>query len=195
MDGYARDLKGLLDELGIDRATVAGLSMGGYVAFAFLRLYPEAVAGMVLADTRAEPDAPEGRDKRSAQQNQVREQGTAALIEALAGALLGESTRAGKPEVVARAKELMDNPPAGFIGGLEAMKNRPDSTGDLAGVGVPTLIIVGEEDGVTPPEASRKMHEHIGGSQLVVVPGAGHLSSLEAPEAFNQALEGFLAEL
>jgi 3-oxoadipate enol-lactonase len=192
MDGYARDLKGLLDDLGISRAVLAGLSMGGYVVFAFLRLFPDAVAGLVLADTRAEADPPEGKERRSTQQTQVREQGTRGLIDALAGALLGEGTRTSQPQIVERAKELMDNPGEGFIGALEAMKNRPDSTGDLAQIGVPTLVIVGEDDGVTPPDASRKMHEHIGGSRLVVLPGVGHLSNLEAPEAFTTALEDFL---
>jgi pimeloyl-ACP methyl ester carboxylesterase len=195
MDGYARDLKGLLDEVGIDKAVLVGLSMGGYVAFAFLRLYPDSVRALVLADTRAEADPPEGKERRSAQQAQVREQGTAALIESLAGALLGEATRTSRPEVVERAKELMDNPGAGFIGALEAMKGRPDSSGELARIAVPTLVIVGENDGVTPPEASRKMHEHIGGSRLVVLPGVGHLSNLESPAEFTSALEDFLAGL
>jgi pimeloyl-ACP methyl ester carboxylesterase len=89
----------------------------------------------------------------------------------------------------------MDNPAAGFIGALEAMKTRVDSSADLAGIDVPTLVIVGEEDGVTPPDASRKIHEHVGGSQLVVIPGAGHLSNLEEPEAFNRALGAFLDSL
>jgi 3-oxoadipate enol-lactonase len=195
MDGYARDLKALLDELGITKAVIVGLSMGGYVAFAFLRLYPDAVAALVLSDTRAEADAPEGKERRSAQQTQVRETGTTALIDALSGALLGEATRTSQPQLVERAKELMDNPPEGFVGALEAMKNRPDSTADLAKIRVPTLVLVGEEDGVTPPEASRKMHEHVGGSRLVVLPGVGHLSNLEAPEAFTEALAGFLNEL
>jgi pimeloyl-ACP methyl ester carboxylesterase len=195
MDGYARDLKALLDELGVEKATVAGLSMGGYIVFAFLRLYRDSVAALVLADTRAEADPPEGKDKRSAQQAQVREQGTAGLIDGLAGALLSEDTRESQPEVVARAKELMQNPPAGFIGALEAMKNRPDSTGDLAQIKVPTLVIVGENDGVTPPDASRKMHEYVGGSRLVVLPRVGHLSNLEASEAFSEALGEFLGEL
>jgi pimeloyl-ACP methyl ester carboxylesterase len=195
MDGYADDVKGLLDELGIDKAVVTGLSMGGYIAFAFLRRHRDAIAALVLADTRAEADPPEGKEKRTTQQVQVREQGTAALIEGMAGALLSDVTRGRQPEVVARAKELMDNPPAGFIGALEAMKNRPDSTGDLAGIAVPTLVIVGENDGVTPPEASRKMHEHVGGSRLVVLPGAGHLSNLESSEAFTNTVQGFLTEL
>jgi pimeloyl-ACP methyl ester carboxylesterase len=89
----------------------------------------------------------------------------------------------------------MQAPPAGFIGALEAMKNRPDSTGDLTRIDVPTLVIVGEDDGVTPPEASRKIHAHVAGSQLVVLPGVGHLSNLEAPEAFTGAVEGFLRGL
>jgi pimeloyl-ACP methyl ester carboxylesterase len=124
----------------------------------------------------------------------VRDQGTEGLIEALTGALLGEKTRTSKPEVVEGAKKSMANPAAGFIGGLEAMKNRPDSTADLAGIDVPTLVIVGETDGVTPPDAARKIHEHVGGSQLVVLPDAGHLSSLEAPDEFNAALKEFLAQ-
>ena len=193
MDSYADEAAGLLDELGIDKATIAGLSMGGYIALAFVRRHGDKVAGLVLADSRAEADPPEGIKKRSGQQDLVENEGTAGLIEALTGALLAEPTREKKPEVVERARALMDNPAAGFIGALEAMKGRPDSTGDLAGISVPTLIIVGENDGVTPPDASRTMHEHISGSRLVVIPEAGHLSNIEAPEAFNGALAEFLS--
>ncbi|MGH2755417.1 MAG: alpha/beta fold hydrolase [Actinomycetota bacterium] len=195
LDSYADELAGLLDALGIDKATVAGLSMGGYIAFAFLRRHPQKVAALVLADSCAEADPPEGIERRSAQQEQVASEGTAGLIDALTGALLSEPTREKKPEVVERAKALMDNPPAGFVGGLEAIKGRPDSTGDLVGINVPTLVIVGENDALTPPDASRKMHEHIGGSRLVVIPEAGHLSNIEAPEAFNGALAEFLTNL
>jgi 3-oxoadipate enol-lactonase len=195
MDSYADEVAGLLDDIGVEKVTLAGLSMGGYIALAFLRRHGDRVAALVLADSRAEADPPAGIEKRSGQQELVGREGTAGLIEALVGALLGEATREKKPEVVERAKTLMDNPAAGFIGALEAMKGRPDSTGDLAGISVPTLIIVGENDGVTPPEASRKMHEHIGGSRLVVIPEAGHLSNIEAPEAFNGALAEFLTSL
>jgi pimeloyl-ACP methyl ester carboxylesterase len=195
MDAYAKDLKGLLDHLGIEKAVVVGLSMGGYVAFALLRLFPACISALVLADTRAEADPPEGKDRRSAQQAQVREQGTAGLIEALSGALVGETTRQQRPQIVEQVKALMDAPPQGLIGALEAMKNRPDSSADLPNIDVPTLVIVGEEDGVTPPEASRKIHEHVAGSQLVVLPETGHLSNLEAPEAFTEAVQGFLESL
>lgn len=89
----------------------------------------------------------------------------------------------------------MDNPARSFTGELEAMKTRPDSTDGLTKIDVPTLIVVGENDGVTPPEASRKMHEHIRGSKLVVIPNAGHLSNLESADEFNAALASFLESL
>jgi 3-oxoadipate enol-lactonase len=195
MDGYATDLKALLDKLDIARAVVVGLSMGGYIAFALLRLYRDSITALVLADARAEDDPPEGKERRSTQQSQIRERGTADLIDALTKGLLGPTTQEQKPEVVEQVKALMDSPPQGFIGALEAMKNRPDSSGELVAIDAPTLIIVGEEDGVTPPEASRKMHENIRGSQLVVLPEAGHLSSLESPDAFTSALQDFLTAL
>jgi 3-oxoadipate enol-lactonase len=195
MDDYADQAKGLLDHLGIQDAVVVGLSMGGYIAFSFLRRHSDTLAALVLADTRAEADAPEGVEKRTAQQQTVAEKGIAPLVNGMPDALLGEPTRAKKPEVVERVKELMQNPAAGYIGALEAMKNRPDSTPDLGKVNVPTLVIVGENDGLTPPDFSRKLHEHIRGSRLVVIPEAGHMSNLEAPEAFNGALAEFLSEL
>ncbi|HJR46149.1 MAG TPA: alpha/beta fold hydrolase [Actinomycetota bacterium] len=195
MERWAGEVRALLDELGLDKVVLAGLSMGGYLAFECLRRFPERFSALVLADTKAEADPPEGVEKRTTQQGMVRDGKRDELIGALVGALLGDATTSKKPDVVEKVRGLMDNPPAGFIGALEAMKNRPDSTGELAAVKVPTLIIVGENDAVTPPEASRKMHEHIGGSRLVVIPEAGHLSSLEAPEAFNGALAEFLGGL
>jgi 3-oxoadipate enol-lactonase len=194
MDSYADEVGGLLDSLGLSRIILVGLSMGGYVSLAFWRRHREAVSALVLADTRAEGDPPEGVERRTAQQEQVREQGIASLVEALPQGLLGRTTWEKKPDVVARLKALMkNNPPSGWIGALEAMKTRPDATDDLTSISVPTLVIVGEEDGITPPESSRKMHEHIGGSRLVVIPEAGHLSNLEAPDAFTGGLAEFLA--
>ena len=195
MDGYADEVKAVVDDLGLNGFVLAGLSMGGYIALAYMRKYADGVTGLVLADTRAEADPPEGKEKRSNQQNLVGDEGTSGLIETLTGALLAEDTRTNKPDVVKKAQAAMDNPAAGFIGALEAMKNRIDSTDSLAKINVPTLVIVGEHDGVTPPEAARNLHEHIGGSQLVVIPGAGHISNMEAPEAFNGALGEFLNKL
>ncbi|MGH2820703.1 MAG: alpha/beta fold hydrolase [Actinomycetota bacterium] len=195
VEAYADDVAGLLDHLGLDRAPVVGLSMGGYIAFALLRRHPRRIAALVLADTRPEADPPERIEARTNQQGQVAEGRLGEVQEALIGALLAPTTLDAKPDVVARVRGLMDNPPAGYIGALEALKGRPDSTGDLARIDVPTLVVVGEEDGLAPPEAARSMHEHIGGSRLVVIPQAGHLSNLEAPDAFNGALAEFLREL
>ena len=192
MDSFADDLKGLLDELGIERVILVGLSMGGYIAFAFLRKYRSTVAGLVLADTKAEADPPAGIEKRTNQQNQVESEGTAGLIEGLTGALLSDNTKSNKPDVVARVKSLMQNPAAGFIGALEAMKQRPDSTGELASIDMPTLVIVGEDDAVTPPENAQTIGNAVGDSKLITIPGAGHLSNLEDEQTFNEALAEFL---
>lgn len=192
MDGYADEVKALADEVGLDRFVLAGLSMGGYIALAYMRKYADDVIGLVLADTRAEADPPEGIEKRTNQQKQVSNEGTAGLIDVLTGALLSEDTRTNKADVVKKVKAAMDNPPAGFVGALEAMKNRIDSSDSLAKISVPTLVVVGENDAITPPEAARKLHEHIGGSRLVVIPNAGHISNMESPEAFNGALAEFL---
>ena len=195
MDSYADELKGLIDELGLDRVVLAGLSMGGYIAFAFARKYPDALAGLVLADTRAEADPPEGVEKRSKQQEQVRAEGIKGLSETLTGALVSDHTKANRPEAVDAVRRAMDNPARSFTGELEAMKTRPDSTDGLTKINAPTLIIVGENDGVTPPEASRKLHEHITGSRLVVIPNVGHVSNIESPDEFNDALADFLSSL
>jgi 3-oxoadipate enol-lactonase len=192
IETYADQLKAVVDALGVGKVVLVGLSMGGYVTFAFMRKYRDFAAGIVLADTRAEADVPEITERRTAQQKQVSEKGTEELIDTLTGTYVSQSTIEKKRDVVERVKSLMDNPAYGFIGALEAMKNRLDSTDGLVEIKVPTLIVVGENDALTPPELSRKMHEHIGESRLVVLPEAGHMSNLESPDAFNGALAEFL---
>jgi pimeloyl-ACP methyl ester carboxylesterase len=195
MSTFASDVKCVIDDVGADRVVLCGLSMGGYVCFEFWRTFKDSVAAMILADTRAEADPPEASEKRSSQQEQIATQGIDAVADGLTTALLSETTRDAKPDVVKRARLLMDQPADGYIGALEAMKNRPDSTADLTGITVPCLVIVGEDDPLTPPEMARKIHEHVGGSQLVVIPSAGHLSNLEDPQTFNGALAEFLGPL
>jgi 3-oxoadipate enol-lactonase len=192
MLGYADLVAGLLDRLGLDRVVVGGLSMGGYVAFAFLRQYPERVSALILADTRAEADTTEAYERRTDQQDQVARIGTTALIEVLLAGLLSDHTKATRLDLVEQVRRLMANPAAGFIGALEAMKHRPDATEELSAIAVPTLVIVGEDDSLSPPEVARDMHERIKGSTLAVLPRAGHLSNLEAAEEFNAAVAGFL---
>jgi 3-oxoadipate enol-lactonase len=195
MLGFADLVAGLLDHLGVERVVLGGLSMGGYVAFAFLREYGSRVSALVLADTRAEADTTMVFERRTDQQDQVARIGTAALIETLLAGLLSEHTRAERLDLVEQVRRLMANSPAGFIGALEAMKYRPDATPELAGISVPTLVIVGEDDTLSPPDVARDMHERIAGSELAILPRAGHLSNLEAAEEFNAAVAGFLARL
>jgi 3-oxoadipate enol-lactonase len=198
VDGWADDVARLLDHLGLDRVVVGGQSMGAYVAFAFLRRHRSRLAGLVLADTRPTADSPEVHDRRVSQQEQITaggEAGKADVVEGMLQTLLSPATREHRPDVVDTARRLMDNPPAGFVGALEAMKRRPDSVADLATVDVPTLVLVGDQDVPSPPEVAEAMQQGIPGAELVVVPGAGHLSGLEAPEAFNAALWAFVSGL
>jgi pimeloyl-ACP methyl ester carboxylesterase len=196
MGDFARDIEGLLDALGIDRAVIGGLSMGGYITFALFRRAPERFTGMVLADTRAPADTPEGRQGRLALATLVREKGATAAADQLLPKLLGETTRRERPAVAARVRALIEAcTPDGIVDAIQALLGRPDSTPDLRRVAFPTLIIVGDEDVVTPPKDSESMHHAIAGSQLVVLPGTGHLSNLETPEAFSKALNGFLGRL
>ena len=195
VDTYADELQAVLDDADADKAIVVGLSMGGYIAFAFARKHADSLAGLVLANTRSEADPPEAVEKRTGQQKQVASDGTGGLIDALPGALLSEKTKTDKTDVVDKLKAVMDNPPAGYIGALETMKQRPDSTGDLASINVPTLIVTGADDPLIPSSASESMHEAIVQSELVVIPEAGHVSNLESPDEFTQALDGFLSKL
>ena len=195
MLGYADELAGLLDGLGLDRVVVGGLSMGGYVALAFLRQYADRVVGLVLADTRAGADTAEVFERRTNQQDQVARTGTTALIEELLRGLLSDHTRAHRLELVEQVRRLMANPPAGYIGALEAMKHRSDATAELGSIAVPTLVVVGEDDTLAPPDVARAMHEAIPGSRLAVLPKAGHLSNLEAPDEFNAAVADLLEQL
>lgn len=190
LDAFARAVLGDMDASRIERAVVVGLSMGGYVAFRLHALAPERVAGLVLADTRAGADDEAGRARRADQAARARREGLGWLADAMVPALLGETTRRERPDVVARVRELvMQAHPEGVARALDAMRGRPDSSSRLREIRVPVLVIVGEEDTLTPPAESRKIAEGVPDGRLVVLPGAGHLTNLEAPEAFHAALE------
>lgn len=191
VDRWADEGRAILRSLGIERAVVGGCSMGGYVSLAFLRRHREAAAGLVLVDTRADADAQEVRATRKEQQQEVLAQGTAALRERLFARLLSEKNLLGGP-IAAQVRSLLDQPAAGIVGALEAMQKRPDSTPWLSSIDIPTLVIVGEEDGLTPPSIAEGMARSIPGAGLVTLPRAGHLANLEEPEAFHRALRSFL---
>lgn len=187
------DVAALVESLDIAPVVAGGLSMGGYVAFDLWRRHPGMIAGLVLADTRAAADTAEAAARRSGQQEQIEQGGTEAVIDTLLAGLLGDTTRSQRPALVAQVRALMASaPPAAYVGALEAMKHRPDSTGDLAQIRVPTLVLVGEEDQLSPPDSIRQWQPLIPRSELVVLPGAGHVSNLEAPDEFNAAVVDFL---
>lgn len=196
MDQYADDVVALLDALQIERAVVGGLSMGGYVALALWRRHRKRIRALVLADTRSGADTDEAKQKRGELIALARSEGSPAVADRQITGLLGKSTREKQPELVDRIRSIMaGESPAGIVGALAAMRDRPDSTPLLAGIDVPTLIVVGDEDVVTPPKEARAMHDAIRGSRLEVIPGAGHLSNLERPAAFNAALSDFVGSL
>jgi pimeloyl-ACP methyl ester carboxylesterase len=196
MEQYADDLADLLGEMRIPRAVVAGLSMGGYVAFALFKRHPHLISALILADTRAGADSEEGKGKRDEMISLVRERGVAALADAQIEGMLGKTTRQKSPELVRSVHAMLAAaPPEGVIGALAAMRDRADSTALLAHIKVPVLIVVGDEDVLTPPREARKMHEAIRGSALEIIAAAGHLSNVERPDEFNRIAAAFLASL
>lgn len=196
MSDLAADAVALLDQLEIGRAVIVGLSMGGYAALALAEGAPERLRALVLADTRAGADSDEARQRRIETARKVLEEGTGFLAETLPPKLLGPATREKRPEVVTRVERMIrEAPPAGVAAAQRGMAQRPDRTRVLPGLDVPVLILVGEDDELTPPAEARAMEREIRGAELVTIPEAGHLANLERPEAFNEALDGFLRRL
>ncbi len=195
VDDFAGKLVDLLDSLHIEQAVIAGLSMGGYVAFALLRHARRYFSGLVLADTRSQADTPEGQQGREKMRALLREKGPSAIADEMIPKLLGDTTRRERPQVAETVRALIMSSSAEAIdGAINVLKTRPDATPLLSGIHIPTLIVVGEEDTLTPPEMSRSMHQAIHGSDLVTIPEAGHLANLERPRAFNAALATFLTD-
>lgn len=193
IDDYAGDTIDLLDKLHIKDAVVCGLSMGGYITFAMYRHAATYFRGMVLADTRSQGDTPESAAGRKSMQQLVREKGQSAIADALLPKLVCDATRSSRPAVVENLRrQITGNPVEGIAGALQALMTRPDSTPMLPTIRIPTLIVVGDQDAITPPPLSEQMQRDIAGSELVVVQGAGHMSNMEQPTAFNEALGRFL---
>lgn len=194
LDDVAVEVAAFLDHLKLDQAVIGGLSMGGYVTLALFRRSPERFEGMILADTKAEADTPEGREGRRKMIELVRSHGAAAVADQMLPKLLSAGTRGRQSELVSSVRAMIDSTGAdGIAAALDAMMGRPDSTAGLSRVSCPTLIVVGEHDELTPPANARAMEQRIERSRLVVLPDAGHLSNLEAPDAFSLALSDFLS--
>jgi pimeloyl-ACP methyl ester carboxylesterase len=196
MERIADDAVALLDHLGLSKAVVGGISMGGYAAFALLRRHPARVKALVLADTRTAPDSVEAKRARSAQAETVRREGPPGIADAFLQKGVGDTTRKERPEVVARVKEMILAASArGIVDALAGLAARADSGPTLREITVPTLVVCGAEDTLTPVADSEAIQRGVPGSTLEVLPRAGHLSSLEDPAAFNAAVVRFLAAL
>ena len=192
--GMAREAARLLDDLGVrEPVVVGGLSMGGYVAFEFLRQYPERVRALALLSTRAAADTPEGRAKRLKTAEDIRAKGLEPFSRAVLPNLVGKTSLSSRPEVCRRVAEMiLANTPEGVADALLAMAARRDSGDLLGGIRVPTLAVAGEEDTFIRADETQEMASKIPGSHLEVIAGAGHLVNLEQPAPFLKVLEQFL---
>lgn len=193
MDLFADDLNEFLEKQGIERAVVCGLSMGGYIAFALWRWHPERVRALVLCNTRAGADTEEAKERRRALSERVEREGSVAAADALLPNLLSERTRREQPGLVERVRAMIERtPPRTIIQAHQGLAERPDSTDLLPTITVPTLLIAGSEDRLTPPADLEFLANTIPDARLRVIEGAGHLTNLEAPTDFNRELVHFL---
>jgi 3-oxoadipate enol-lactonase len=197
MDLLAEDLYQFLQATGVtERVVLCGLSMGGYVIFSFLRKYPDIVAGIILAATRAAADIEEGKTRRQEMADLALKEGPGAVIDKMLPQMMSPLTYQKRPELVKRVKAIMGKTPAeGIYAAQIGMKMRPDSTGTLRQFSGPALILHGQDDQLIPVGEARGMQEAISGSSLVVIPKAGHLLNLEQPGIFNQAVVQFIKSL
>jgi 3-oxoadipate enol-lactonase len=196
MREMAVDVAALLDELNIERFALGGLSMGGYVAFAFYRHFPLRVRNLILADTRPQADTDEARENRERQAQQALSEGLEGITGAMLPKLLAPATFVERKEVVEELRSMMTGTnPRGAAAALRGMMERPDQTHLLPSILAPTLIVVGSEDQITPVKDAEVMHREIRGSHLEVIEGAGHVSNMERPAEFNQAVRVFLDSL
>jgi 3-oxoadipate enol-lactonase len=194
VDMLADDCADLLDALGITRpVVVCGLSMGGYITFAFYRRHPQRVAGLVLAATRAAADSLEGKAARQKAMQTARESGPQTIATGMLPKMFAPDTYQRQPELVETARAMMEGTSLnGVLGDLAALMERPDSTPTLATIKVPTLVIHGDSDQIIPISEAQGMAAAISGAKLAVLPNTGHLLNLEQPEMFTQAIRDIL---
>ncbi|MDQ3946957.1 MAG: alpha/beta hydrolase, partial [Actinomycetota bacterium] len=194
--GYADQVAGLLESLDAGPVVLAGLSMGGYIALDLIHRRPELVRALVLADTRAEADTDEARQRRADQQVFLAGGGErSSLAEGLLDALIGKHGPERERAIRLVRAFMLATPVEGWIGALEAMRIRADATPWLRDITVPTLVLVGADDNLTPVAAATDLAEGIPGAELVVLPDVGHVSNLEGPQEFTMALDRFLDRL
>lgn len=194
VERYAEDCITVLDALDIlEPVAIGGLSMGGYIALAIARLFPERLRALLLLSTRAGADSAEGQANRGKTIAAVKEQGASAVTEAMYPKLLAPETYTANPAAAAELQEIMRAAsPEGVIAALGAMRDRPDSTSLLTQIDVPTLIVHGKQDAIIPSSEAEAMAKAIRNSQLHLIDHAGHLPNLEQPHEFNRVIANFL---
>jgi len=197
MEQFADDLAGLLDGLGVEEPVVfCGLSMGGYIGWQFFARHRERLRALVLCDTRAAADAPEAAANRRGLADRVLREGPAPVADAMLPRLTAEVTPKIRPEVIESLRAMiLSCDPRGIAAASRGMAERPDSTGMLGRIDVPTLVLVGEADAISTPEEMAGIAGAIRGARLVKIPSAGHMSPMENPAEFNAPLGAFLADL
>jgi 3-oxoadipate enol-lactonase len=190
---FVDDLVGILGEKKIGKAVFVGLSMGGYIVLRLYERKPEIFKGLVLCDTRSEADTDEAKIKRAASIVAVKRDGVKAFAGNFVKSVFASETFEKKPETVKSIQSIIEsNPPLGIAGTLLALASRTDTTKSLGSISVPTLILVGEHDVLTPVASAENLQAQIRGSELHVISRAAHMSNLENSEAFNEKLLEFL---
>jgi len=193
IEQHVDDLIALLDHLKIHKVVIVGLSMGGYIALRALERNPERFTGAVLCDTRSEADSNEGKIGRAGAMREVKKNGSIPFADGFVKKIFAEQTFERNKEAVESIRSVIAHtPPLSIAGTLLALAARTDTTPSLSAIKVPVLILVGKEDALTPPSAAQALQERIAGSELHIVPQAGHMSNLENPEFFNEKLLYFL---
>ncbi|SCD32200.1 Pimeloyl-ACP methyl ester carboxylesterase [Streptomyces sp. DvalAA-14] len=196
LETFAGDLVALLDQLGIGRAVVCGLSMGGQIVLEFYRLFPERVAALVLADTFARGETPDGKRERRERAERLVAEGMAGYAHEVLDKMITPANVADLPDVADHVLAMMTGaPPQGAAAALRGRAERPDYSGMLADIDVPTLVLVGRDDAFTPVGDAEFLRDRIPGARLAVIEGAGHLPNLERPAEFNAELVAHLAAL
>ncbi|RUL89769.1 alpha/beta fold hydrolase [Tautonia sociabilis] len=197
MEDLAADVVETLDALGVEPPyVVGGLSMGGYVALALADRFPDRLLGLMLLNTRAGADSPEVARNREATAQAIEREGSTSPLSGMVDKLFAPAHRRSRPDLVDQVAEVIRRtPPEGAAGALRGMAMRPDRLGVIRSLRVPVLVIAGAEDAIVPEAESRAMADAAADGELIVIPGAGHLSPMEAPGETAAAVQSFLARL
>ncbi len=196
MESYVDDLLEIISELKLTKPVLCGLSMGGYMAFRAIERSQDTFGALILSDTRAEADSDEGKLIRASKIKQINEEGIEAFVDSFVPTCFAHDTIVNRSDLFQSVlNKCKTNDPIGVKGALIAMLSRTDTTNYLSNISIPTLIIVGENDALTPPAVMKSLNESIPNSKFVVISDSGHMTPIEKPEAVNEAISDFMKKL